>query len=328
MKRLLTTLALLIALPLQAATLKIATVAPDGTGWMQEMRKGAKAIERRTEGRVKFRFYPGGVMGDDKSVLRKIRIGQLHGGVLTGGGASQIHPDAALYGLPFAFNGYPEVDHVRGAMDGEIIDALAKKGFVSFGLTEGGFAYFLSNEPVTTVAELRKRKVWVPDGDRINRITLEAIGVSPISLPLTDVLTGLQTGLIDTVATSPIGAIALQWHTRVKYLIDAPTVYLYATMIVSQRAFKKIKRDDRAVVREVMSGVFERLNQQNRLDNESAREGLMAQGVEIIQPKERAAQWQPAIDASVEKLLAEGVFEQGALDRLNRHLEAYRNSGR
>lgn len=324
MKRLLTTLALLIALPLQAATLKIATVAPDGTGWMQEMRKGAKEIERRTEGRVKFRFYPGGVMGDDKSVLRKIRIGQLHGGVLTGGGAAQIHPDAALYGLPFAFNGYPEVDHVRAAMDREVVKSLGEKGFVSFGLTEGGFAYFLSNEPLTTVAELRKRKVWVPDGDRVNRITLEAIGVSPISLPLTDVLTGLQTGLIDTVATSPIGAIALQWHTRVKYLIDAPMVYLYATMVVNERTFKRIAKQDRAVVHEVMSGVFERLNRQNRLDNEGAREGLVAQGIEVIQPKERASQWQPAIDAAVAKLLDEGVFTQDALDRLNHHLDEYR----
>lgn len=327
MTRLLTALLLTLALPLQAATLKIATVAPDGTGWMQEMRAGAKEIERRTEGRVKFRFYPGGVMGDDQSVLRKIRIGQLHGGVLTGGGASLIHPDAALYSLPFAFNDYTEVDHVRSTMDGELVAALKEKGFVSFGLTEGGFAYFLSNEPIATVAELRKRKVWVPEGDRVNRATLEAIGVAPISLPLTDVLTGLQTGLVDTVATSPIGAIALQWHTRVKYMVDAPLVYLYATMVVRDRVFDRLSKGDQAVVREVMSGVFERLNRQNRIDNESARDGLAAQGISIVEPQERASQWQEAIDASLRRVVEEGIFKQDSLDRLQRHVDAYR-SGR
>ena len=268
MRPLLALLFALLAPTLQAATLKIATVAPDGTPWMAGMREAAALVERRTEGRVRFRFYPGGVMGDDKSVLRKIRVGQLHGGVLVGGGAAQIHPDALLYSLPFAFHSYGEVDHVRDRMDRKIIDGLEENGFVSFGLIEGGFAYFLSTERLATIDDLRARKVWVPEGDLINRSALESLGVSPISLPLTDVLTGLQTGLIDTVATSPIGAIALQWHTRVRFLADVPLIYLYATMVVDQRALKRVQAADRAVIDEVMGELFRRFNRENREENE------------------------------------------------------------
>ena len=99
--------------PSRALDIKIATLAPDGTLWMQEMRKGAEEIARRTDGRVVFKFYPGGSMGSDRNVLRKIRAGQLHGGMLTGGALSDIYTDAQLYGLPFLFRSYEELDYAE-----------------------------------------------------------------------------------------------------------------------------------------------------------------------------------------------------------------------
>ena len=100
-----------------AATFKIATVSPDGSMWMRMLRRGAEEVSSRTEGRVAFKFYPGGVMGDDKAVLRKIRSGQLHGAVLTAGGLNQVYPDIQLYTLPMVFNDYEEVDFVRSSME-------------------------------------------------------------------------------------------------------------------------------------------------------------------------------------------------------------------
>ncbi len=328
MLRHLTTLFLLSVLPLasHAITFKIASIAPDGTSWMKEMRAGADEIEKRTEGRVKFRFYPGGIMGNDKSVLRKMRVGQLHGGALSGGGVAMVYPEAQVYTIPFIFRDYAEVDYARKLMDPVLLAGLKEKGYISFGISEGGFAYLMSNSSVGGIDDLKGLKVWVPEGDDISRTAFEASGISPVSLPLTDVLTGLQTGLIDTVASSPMGAIALQWHTRVKYLTHSPLMYLYGSMVVSAKQFNKLNAGDQQIVSEVMSGVFNRLDSLNREDNRSALSALQQQGIGFISPSEVETQrWRASLNTAMDKLLSEGLFDPAMLQQLKQHLQEFRS---
>ena len=319
-------LALLWPLSGAAETFKIATIAPDGTTWMRAMRAGAEEITQRTAGRVGFRFYPGGVMGNDTSVLRKIRIGQLQGGALTAGGVAEIDPDAQIYSLPFAFRSYDEVDYVREHMDAQLLAGLEAKGFVSFGLSEGGFAYLMSNKPLRSTADLEGQKVWVPEGDPVARTAFETIGVSPIPLPLTDVLTGLQTGLVDTVATTPVGAVALQWHTRVKYLTELPLIYVYGTLVVDQKRFKRLSTADQKVVREVMGQAFAKLNAESRQDNAQAISGLRQQGLEFVQASDDDGRWRALMEQVADRLAADGVYSRGILDTLRRHLQNYRKA--
>jgi len=316
-----------LSFQIQAATLKIATLAPDGTRWMKIMREGAKEVQKATDGRVKIRFYPGGVMGNDKSVLRKVRVGQLHGGALTGGGLVPICSECQLYSLPFMFRSYAEVDYVRERMDPLIRNVLEKKGFVSFGISEGGFAYLMSNQPLTQVDHLKEQRVWVPEGDRVARIVFEALSVSPIPLPLTDVLTGLQTGLIDTVGTSPTAAIALQWHTQVKYLTDMPLLYLYGMLVIQKRAFKRLSKLDQTTVRRVMEDAFRKINKQSRQDNISAQKALQRQGIQITHPSPKdIAQWWAIVDRAVNQMGKKGVYSSEMLEVLRQHLNDLRDS--
>ena len=330
MSRLTLALALAAALFSQSAlavTFKIATILPDGTKWMNEMRQGAATIKEKTGGRVEFRFYPGGIMGNDKSVLRKMRVGQLQGGAITGGSLADIYTDGQIYSLPFLFRSYAEVDYVRGKMDKLLLAGLRKNGYVSFGIGEGGFAYLMSNEPVTKTEDLQGKKVWVPEGDAINRAAFESFGISPVSLPLTDVLTGLQTGLIDTVANSTSGAIALQWHSRVKYMNTTPLLYLYGTMVVQSKYFDKLSAADQKVVMTVMSDVFKRLDVQNRQDNEAAREALKKQGIEFLDSNETEAQaWRAGAERTIEKMSKQGVVSPEIVAIINKHLSDFRKA--
>jgi len=320
-------LGFLLSFQAQASTLKIATLAPDGTRWMKIMREGAKEVKEATNGRVKIRFYPGGVLGNDKSVLRKIRVGQLQGGALTGGGLIPICSECQLYSLPFMFRSYSEVDYVRERMDLVLRDALEKKGFVSFGISEGGFAYLMSNQPLTQVEHLKAQKVWVPEGDRVSRTAFEALSVSPIPLPLTDVLTGLQTGLVNTVGISPTAAIALQWHTQVKYLTDMPLLYLYGMLVIQKRAFQRLSKQDQATVRDVMEEAFRKINKQSRQDNISAQKALQSQGIQFTYPSPAdITQWRAIIDQAVNQMGEEGVYSSGMLERLRQHLKESRGS--
>lgn len=318
-------LATAMALPAQAQTFKIATIAPDGTVWMDEMRKGADEIKTRTSGRVNFRFFPGGIMGNDQSVLRKIRIGQLQGGAIVSGGLTEIYPDIGVYSLPFTFRTEEEVDYVRQKMDPLLIKGLADNGFVSFGIAEGGFAYLMSNQSIKVVDDFKGQKVWVPQNDDISRTAFESVGISPISLSLSDVLTGLQTGLIDTIAGSASGAIALQWHTRVKYLMDEPLSYLYASLVINQKKFKRLSTEDQAIVSEVMHNSFKRLNKLNRQDDLNARAALQAQGVTFIQLAPQLTEQWFEIRKNVEQsMIKKEVLSKNIVNLLQKHLDDYR----
>jgi len=318
----------LLALPVQATTLKIATLAPDGTSWMKAMRGAAKEIKTKTEGRVKLRFYPGGVMGNARSVLRKIRVGQLHGGAITSGGLVGIYPDIQIYSLPFLFRSSQEVDYVRERMDEKLISGLQKKGFVSFGISEGGFAYLMSQSAFSTADALKSLKIWSPEGDQLSYNAFKAIGVNPVPLSITDVLTGLQTGLIDTIGTTAIGAIALQWHSRVKHLADIPLTYIYATMVIKEKALSKLSVEDSAALKKILTATFSQINNQNRKDNKGARAALQNQGIQFYAPNmSDSGSWKQAISNVIKNSAVQERLSKPMIDEVQQYLTDFRKQG-
>ncbi|MCK5838002.1 MAG: TRAP transporter substrate-binding protein DctP, partial [Desulfobacula sp.] len=287
----------------------------------EKMREGAKQVAQKTDNRVIFKFYPGGVMGNDKAVLRKIRIGQLQGGAVVGGSLSQFFPANQIYAQPLKFKTIEEVDYVRKYMDQYIIDGLDKAGFVTFGLMGGGFAYIMSQKPIETVEDLRNQKVWIPDNDKISRDSIKAFGLTPIPLPIADVRTGLQSGLINTVATSPVGAIVLQWHTQIKYIVDIPLIYVYAVLAINKKKFLKIPEQDRRIVTEVMTKALKQIDIQNRVDDAKAIQALKNRGITFITPSQDAlAYWNKVGDNASKKMIEVGILPQDVVDQLDAHL--------
>lgn len=309
-----------------AQTLKIATVVPEGSAWMKSMREGTAEIQQRTDGRVKLKIYGGGVQGNDKQVQRKMRTGQLHGGAFTSGALSNFQNDADFYSLGLMFNSIDEVLFVRQKMDEILIERLKEAGFICFGFAGGGFAYMMSSSPLRNAADMSGQKIWAPEGDVMAFEALRAIGVAPVSMPITDVMTGLQTDLLDSVAVPPVGAVVLQWHTRLKYITDLPLAYVYAAILLDRKVFERLQAADQIVVQEVLERVYQGFEESGELDNEQALKALMGSGLEMVKPDPVEAEaWRKAVAQSQQKQAAAGTIDPVLLQQVHDLLAQYRS---
>lgn len=300
-----------------AASLKIATLVPEGSTWMREMRAAGDEIQTATDGRVQLKFFPGGVMGNGETVLRKIKLGQLNGGAFAASELTSVNPDVAVYGLPFQFSDLNQVRSVRAKLDPLIKAGFEKNGMVAAGMTGGGFIYLMSTKSIATQAEMRNTKVWVPEGDTIGRIAFEEAGIAPTQLALGDVYPSLQTGLIETVGNTTTGAIVLQWATKLKVMVDLPVSYTIGILALDKKALDRLSAEDRSVVLSGIGAAFARLETSNVSDDVATRETLRKEGIEIVapQPSEIDA-WRAVGQRTLERMRKEGLLSESILNAL------------
>ncbi len=309
-----------------AQTLKVATLAPEGSGWMKEMRAGAAEIKQRTERRVEIKFYGGGVQGNDKQVRRKMRIGQLHGGAFSSTALLMFQPEATLYGMPLLFNNLEEVQFVRERMDGKIRRLLEQAGYVNFGFAGAGFAYLMSNRSIASLDDMQGLKIWIPEGDIMSYGAIRALGISPpIAMSLTDVLTGLQTELIDTIMGPPAATIILQWNTGVSHITEVPLAYVYGILVVGKKFFDRIAKTDQAVVREVMEQVYRGFDEQGNKDNVAVFKALLDDGMQrVALDEDQFDIWRSAVEKSNHELTSGGAMDTRLMDEIECYIAAFR----
>jgi len=329
----------LLALPLKAraagappasgqaggAVIKFATLAPDGSTWMKAMRKFSEETSARTSGRVKFKIYPGGISGEDKDVVRKIRLGQLQAGGFTGIGVGEIAPEARLLDAPFLFKNAKEIDHVYKAFDADFRKIFESRGYVLLGWAEVGNVNIFTNTPITRPADLKNVKMWLWEGDPIAEAMFAALKVKPIPLSVMDVMTSLQTGMLNGVYGSPLSVIALQWFTRMKYVFSLPITNASGAAVISKKTFDTLSKEDQKALLELGEKHFRALTLQSRKDNEQSIGILKAKKLVFTDPAS------PAVVAEFERAggearvsLAGKLYPKELLDRVEAALKAFR----
>jgi TRAP-type C4-dicarboxylate transport system substrate-binding protein len=262
-------------------------------------------------------------MGNDATVLRKIRLGQLQGGAFTGSELSLVYRSAQLYSLPFLFRDYADVDGVRAKVDPLLVEGFRASGFEVVAISGVGFAYLMGARPVSSRAELKQAKVWVPQNDRIAELTFREGGIEPIPLPLGDVFTALQTGLVDTVGNTAAGAIALQWHTKLTHVFDLPLSYVVGYVAIDNKAFARLAPDDQALVRKAFGEAAARIDAGNRKSDAEARAVLQKQGV-VFAPanSEEAGYWKDIGRRITRVLVDDGSLDAALLETARQALPA------
>jgi len=265
-------------------TLKFATLMPTGTAWSKILDDWVKEVEEKSNGRIIFKMYSGGVMGDEPDVLRKIRKGQLHGGMFTGYGIGRIYSPARVLEMPFLFKNVEESDYIREQIMPDLEVGFRESGFELLGWPEVGFIHFFSTKRITSVDDIRKLRIWLWQGDPLGEAFFKASNIDPIPLSIIDVYTQLSAkhGSIDTVYTSTFGAIALQWYSKLKYATRIPLTNAIGGLIVSSRFYKKLPEDLQQLLKTTGKAMSDEIRLNAREENRESIGILEKNGIEFM----------------------------------------------
>jgi TRAP-type C4-dicarboxylate transport system substrate-binding protein len=229
--------------------LKFATLAPQGSTWMKAFDAWGKELAAKSQGRLVVRLYPGGISGDEPDMLKKIRFDQLQGAALSGHGIGEVFPPARILETPFLFRDHAEIDAVRAAIQPAIETGFRNNQYELVAWMEVGNIHFFSTKPLASLDELARRRIWQWQGDRFIDAFFDANGWSPVALPITEVYTSLSTGLIDTVVSTPLASIALQWASKTPYMSTQPMATGIGAVVVSNRFFAGLPADLQALLK-------------------------------------------------------------------------------
>lgn len=300
-----------------AVTLKVGVLAPEGTAWSSNLKKLAKEVKEKTGGKVKFKIYYGGAMGDEPDVLRKIRVRQLHGGVFTGKTLGDINGDVRVMEIPFTFyHDRNKAWKTLNSLSSYFNAGFEEKGFVNLGFFEIGQVYFVSQKETNKLDKLKGLKIWAWQGDKLVSTLVESMNLVSVPLPITDVLSSLSTGIIEAAYAPPLGIVALQWSTKIKYIIDFPLAYSVGAFLIEKKKWMKIDEKYRKIILEIGRKNIAKVNEANVKDNKEALEAMKGIGVKFINfPKEDLDKAQSYRKVIVEKL-AGHLFSKAALNKL------------
>ncbi len=270
----------------KTAVIKIATLAPEGSAWTEIFNDLNAELKTATNNGVRLKIYPGGVLGNEKDMIRKMYVGQIHGALLTSAGLSTIFDEMDVFQIPFLFNTYDEVDYVLKKMDGFFKKGFADKGYILPSWSEGGFIRMMSTQPIASLDDLKKAKIWTWEDAPMAKAIFYEAGISAIPLSLPDVLVALQTGLVEVVYAPPSGAISLQWFTKTKYMTDFPLMYLIGGIVIKKNIFTKLSPEHREILLALCSKYMDILKLEVRKENQEAIEVMAKHGVKLIRPSE------------------------------------------
>jgi len=237
---------LLIALLFATFTLsaqtiiRLGTIIPKDSPWDAILVKMGEEWKKESGGKIELKIYPGGEQGDEPEMVQKLRIKKLQAVALSGAGLSGIDAAVSALQVPMMLSSYEELDYVRDHIADRLEKGLAQHGFVVLNWGDAGWVHFFTKQPAVHPDDIRKLKLCVLQGDNSTFELYKINGFRPVSLAATDILTGLETGLIDAIQSPPLVALSNQWFGGAKNMLDIPFAQLVGATVISKDVWDKI----------------------------------------------------------------------------------------
>lgn len=263
-------------------TLKYATLAPEGTVWTKYIKLMKEEIAEKTDNEVELKLYLGGVAGDEKTMVRKLKAGLIDIAAFSGQGLGEIVPESRILELPMFFKDYGEVDAVVNELYGEFSELFQKEGYLVGGWGEAGFVYLYTRKVVRSAEEMKGVRIWAPAGDPIVTDMFKRYGFVPTYLGIESVLPQLQTGGLEAVYAPPLAAIGLQWFHEVDYIVDLKLSCATGATLINEAKLSKLPEEYRQIVIDVSTKYSRQMVLELREKNLEAMEVMRSKGIEII----------------------------------------------
>lgn len=280
--------------------INLGTVAPPNSAWHEILQQMQQDWERISGGRVQLRVYPGGSLGDDSEMLRKVRIGQLQAVAMTSIGLALIDEGVDALHIPMLFDSYAELDHVRKAMAPKLETRLSGKGFNVLNWSDGGWAQFFTKQPAKTLDDIRKQKLWISAGDAKTERLYKQFGMQVVPLPLSEVATGLQSGLIQAITVPPLYALLDGSFQRAPNMTDIKWAPVIAGTVIANEAWEKIPADIRPQLADAAEKAGEQTRSRIRQLGDDSIAQMKQRGLNVVTVDKAA--WQKEVEAAWPKL--------------------------
>jgi TRAP-type C4-dicarboxylate transport system substrate-binding protein len=318
--------ALTVARPARAdnVELRLATLAPSGSPWMEVLNKAQGEIKDKTGGRVSLKYFEGGQQGDERDYVRKIKLGQLDGAAVTSIGLAMIDESIRVLELPMLFESAEEVDYVADKMWPYFQKKFEKKGFKLNDRGEVGWVYFLSKAKVETMDDLKGQKLWMWGDDQLVSAMFKKLSLNGVPLGVPEVDAGLTSGKINACYGSPVAAVALQWYSKVKYMTSMPMSFAIGATVVSIESLKKLSPEDQKAIEEIGKASAKKLRKVIRKDNEDAKGTMTRKGITIVQTPVKMVDDFTKQAQDTWKDLTGKIFSKEELDMVLKYRDEYR----
>jgi TRAP-type C4-dicarboxylate transport system substrate-binding protein len=289
----------------QSAAIKLATVVPDGSIWDKALEQMGADWKAATAGRVTLTIFSGGSQGDEPTVLRKMRLNALQGASLTVVGLASIDPAFNVFNIPFFFQSDAELNAVVEKLTPVLKQRSEAKGFVLVHWGNGGWLQVFSKQPVQSVADLKRAKLYTSAGDDRMTQWYKANGFQPRAMAMTDVLTGLTTGMIDALPTTPLASMSFQWYKQTPYMLDLGISPIVGATVIAKRTWDRISPADRAKMTEIAQRVEKQLQADVPKQDGLATLLMQNQGLKVT--KATGTEWQQLADSLATTMRGEMV---------------------
>lgn len=317
----------LLAASAEARTvIKMASLVPDGSVWGKILKDMGADWQEQTDGEVALRLYAGGVAGNESDVVRKMRIGQLHAAALSVSGLTDIDKGFEIFEIPMFFESYGELFHVLEKTRPALEKRLAAKGYVLLHWGQAGWIHIFSKQPVRTVEDLRKLKMFsVADNEAMLQLWRQN-GFQPVSLAVTDMLTGLQTGMIEAMPTTPLAALSLQWFRHTPYMQDLGLAPLVGATVITEKTWKRLSPEHQRKLKAAAASTEKRLMAEIPDQDRRAVEQMKQRGMNVIEiTPEQEEEWRATAEDFIE-LKMESIAVKDLLELARKERDAYRAS--
>ena len=309
---LLAVVVLLAGLPASAdepVKIRLGTLAPKGSSYHRALQEMGEKWRAASSTGASFIIYTDGTQGGEADMVRRMRVGQLNAALLSGVGMAEIDKGVgAIQFIPMLFRDWAEVDYAREKVRGALEQRLAEKGFVVLFWGDAGWVRYFAKDPAVHPADFKRTKMWVNANDTQQSDLMKSMGYQPVPLEVTDILPGLQTGLITALPMGTFYALAGQFDTVAKHMLDLKWAPLVGGAVLTKKSWDAMSPAGRDALKAAAQQAGAKIRERGRQEDQEAVEAMKKRGLTVhAVTSEVEGEWRKLAEEAYPKIRSEWV---------------------